>query len=679
MPTLHQQLADRDSHWRYISNCSRSSIKEISPYNKHQKVNAAFLETSLSILNKFWGHSQFRTLQPEIIESILQGHDTLALLPTGGGKSICFQVPALQVEGLCIVISPLIALMKDQVENLKSKGVHAVAVHSAMSREEIDIQLNNCIHGNVKFLYLSPERLHTEIFIARVKQMNVSLIAVDEAHCISQWGYDFRPAYLQIARLRDLLPDVRVMALTASATPAVKDDIVDKLLFKKGFNVFQKTFARDNLSFVVRKTENKEQKLMEVLQKVQGPVIIYSRSRKGTHELSEMLEKRGISSIYYHAGLTFEQRTDHQEQWIKNKKRVMVATNAFGMGIDKPDVRIVAHLDLPENLESYYQEAGRAGRDGKLAYAVVIYHDSDVSTLQTKTKNSQPSIIVLKKTYQALANYYQLALGSGEGESFDFELHSFCDRFELQPVKTYSALRKLEEEGLIEFNESFYSPSVVHITIDKGRLYEFQVANEQFDPVIKMLLRLYGGQLFTDFTKIAEPYLAKGLKIKTNELISTLKHLNELKVISYKPSKEKPQITFVIARQDAEKLPLNVKRIEERKALIESKMKAMCNFVTTTNRCRMQLIQEYFGEETFQTCGKCDVCIDQKKKASVTETNSLRDEILNLVKSKLYTIDQLEKRIEPTDTEVFVDVVREMVDEGELEYDKVWRLRIKKK
>lgn len=636
------------------------------------------MEDSLSILKKYWNHTQFRELQQEIIDSVLSGKDTLALLPTGGGKSICFQVPGLQLEGLCIVISPLIALMKDQVENLKSKGIHAVAVHSAMSRQEIDIYLNNCIHGNVKFLYLSPERLHTEIFIERVKQMKVTLIAVDEAHCISQWGYDFRPSYLEIVKLRELLPKIPVIALTASATPQVKDDIISKLAFKKEHQVFQRTFARDNLSFVVRKTENKESKLMEVLQKVKGSVIIYSRSRKGTYELSQALEKKGISSTYYHAGLTFDQRTANQEEWIKNKKRVMVATNAFGMGIDKPDVRIVAHLDLPENLESYYQEAGRAGRDGNLAYAVVIYHDSDVTNLQTKTKQSQPSIIILKKIYQALANYFQLALGSGEGESFDFDLFNFCDRFELQPAVTNSALRKLEEEGLIAFNESFYSPSMIHISVDKGRLYAFQVANEQFDPLIKMLMRLYGGQLYSDFTKISEPYLAKGLKLKTSELIASLKHLHELKIIEYKAAKDKPQISFILPRQDAEKLPLNVKRLEERKSLIESKMKAMCNFVTSTNRCRMQLIQEYFGEETFQTCGKCDVCIEQKKKESKTQTKSLRDEILTLVKAKLYTIDQLEKRIAPTNTELFIDIVREMVDEGELEYDKVWRLKIKK-
>ncbi len=637
------------------------------------------MDESLSILKKYWNHTQFRELQPEIIASVLSGKDTLALLPTGGGKSICFQVPGLQLDGLCIVISPLIALMKDQVENLKSRGIHAVAVHSAMSRQEIDIALNNCIHGDVKFLYVSPERLHTEIFIERAKQMKIGLIAVDEAHCISQWGYDFRPSYLEIVRLRELLPDIPVIALTASATPQVKDDIVNKLAFKKGYQVFQRTFARDNLSFVVRKTENKESKLMEVLQKVQGSVIIYSRSRKGTFELAQALEKKGLSATFYHAGLTFDQRTANQEEWVKNKKRVMVATNAFGMGIDKPDVRIVAHLDLPENLESYYQEAGRAGRDGKRAYAVVIYHDSDVLNLQTKTRQSQPSIIVLKKTYQALANYFQLALGSGEGESFDFDLFNFCDRFELQPAITNNALRKLEEEGLIEFNESFYSPSVIHISVNKGRLYEFQVANEQFDPLIKMLLRLYGGQLFTDFTKISEPYLAKGLKIKTSELITSLKHLHELKIIDYKATKEKPQITFILPRQDAERLPLNVKRLEERKALIESKMKAMCNFVTSTHRCRMQLIQEYFGEQTFQTCGKCDVCIELKKKESTTQTKSLRNEIITLVKSKLYTIDQLEKRIAPTDTELFVDIIREMVDEGELEYDKIWRLKIRKR
>ena len=635
------------------------------------------MENALTILKKYWRHSQFRPLQEEIIDSIVNRHDTLALLPTGGGKSVCFQVPAMMMDGLCIVISPLIALMNDQVENLKSKGIDAVAVHSGMSRNEIDVHLNNCIYGKIKFLYVSPERIQTEIFVVRAKQMKISLLAVDEAHCISQWGYDFRPPYLQIAQLREFLPDVPVMALTATATPQVSADIVDKLSFGKGHRVFKKTFARDNLSFVVRKAENKERKLAEVLQKVKGSVIIYARSRRTTHAMAEALVKKGISATYYHAGLTFNKRVEHQEDWIKNKKRVMVATNAFGMGIDKPDVRTVVHLDLPENLESYYQEAGRAGRDGLRSFAVVIYHDSDVSSLQTKVLQSHPEPEVLKKVYQCLANYFQLAVGSSEGESYDFDLYDFCDRFKLKISAVYTALKKLEEEGLIEFNESFYSPSTLFVSATKERLYEFQVAHERFDPLIKMLLRLYGGSLYNDFTKISEAYLAKALKVSAEEMISLLQHLHEVKIVIYQPVKDKPQITFVLPRQDAEKLPLNLKRLHERKELAESKMNAMIEFVTSSHRCRMQLVQEYFGEETDTTCGKCDVCIAKKKKENLKEISELKNEVLTLLKEKLYTIEQLEKRMLPADAELFVDVIREMVDEGVIEYDSVWRLQIR--
>jgi len=635
------------------------------------------LENSLTILKKYWKHVQFRPLQQEIIDCVLSGHDTLALLPTGGGKSVCFQVPAMQMEGLCLVISPLIALMKDQVERLKNKGIYAIAVHSGMGREEVDIYLNNCIMGPVKFLYVSPERLQTEMFQARVKQMKISMIAVDEAHCISQWGYDFRPSYLKIVQLREIFPMAPVIALTATATKQVQADIIRELAFKKSYEVFQQTFARDNLSFVVRKTENKERKLLEVLQKVNGSVIIYVRSRKGTQETAEMLTKKGINATHYHAGLTYELRSQHQDDWIKNKKRVMVATNAFGMGIDKPDVRTVVHLDLPENLESYYQEAGRAGRDGVRSYAVVIYHDADVSSLQAKVFQSHPSVEFLKKVYQALANYFQLAEGSSEGESYDFELYDFCDHFKLHAAEVYNALKKLEEEGLIEFNESFYSPSQLFFSADKARIYEFQVANARFDPIIKMLLRLYGGQLYTDFTKISESYLAKALKVTFDELIALLKHLHEIQIIIYRPAKDKPQLTFVLPRQDAARLPLNIKRLEERKALSESKMESMIEFVTTSHRCRMQRIQEYFGEETFQACGKCDVCIAKKKKENILEIKELRNEVMKLVAEKLYTIEQLEERITPQDTELFIDVIREMVDDGEIEYDSVWRLRIK--
>ncbi len=606
----------------------------------------------------------------------MKGADTLALLPTGGGKSVCFQVPALLLDGICIVITPLIALMKDQVSQLKQRGIEAVAIHSGMSRSQIDILLDNCIHGITKFLYVSPERLQTEIFIARVKQMKVGLIAVDEAHCISQWGYDFRPPYLQIALLREFAPHAPVIALTASATEIVCDDIQEKLAFRSGSALFKKSFARDNLSFVVRKSENKERKVLEILRKVKGSAIIYVRSRKATQEVAHALMKRKISATFYHAGLSFELRSKRQDEWIQNQVRVMVATNAFGMGIDKPDVRIVIHIDLPENLESYYQEAGRAGRDGQRAYAVVIYHDADVQNLQLKVDQAHPGPETLKKVYQALANFYQLAVGSGAGESFDFDLHEFTERFSYHTSDVYAALKKLEEEGLIQFNESFYSPSQLHIAVDKTKLYEFQVANGQFDPVIKMMLRLYGGELFSDFVKISETYLANGLKISPKEMIKILQHLDVLKIVNYQPVKEKPQLTFVLPRQDAASLPLNIVRMAARKKLITEKMNAMIDFVKIQHRCRMQMIQDYFNEITFDSCGICDVCIEKRKNDNRRAFEELWNEVLSALKQEDKTVEELEDRIAPRDHELFVDVIREMVDDGVLEYDNAWRLKL---
>lgn len=636
------------------------------------------METPLSILKKYWKHNQFRPLQESIINAALQKEDVLALLPTGGGKSVCFQVPAILMEGLCIVITPLIALMKDQVEQLNKRGIQAIAIHSGMGKEQIDILLNNCIYGAIQFLYVSPERLHTELFIERVKQMNVVMIAVDEAHCISQWGYDFRPAYLQIAALRELVPMVPVMALTATATAEVRDDIIEKLKFKKPWAVFQDSFARDNVSFVVRRTENKEKKVLEILQKVAGSAIIYVRSRKASQEIAEWLVKKKITATFYHAGLAFEERTKRQDNWVQNKNRVIVATNAFGMGIDKPDVRVVMHLDLPENLESYYQEAGRAGRDGLHSYAVMIYQEADILNLKAKVEQSHPSPAFLKKIYQALCNYYQLALGSSEGQAYDFDLHTFAERFHFQTGEVYTALRKLEEEGIIQFNESFYSPSSIHLRLDKAKLYEFQVANEKFDPILKMLMRLYGGEILSGFTKISEAYLARGLKMSTEEVIKILSHLHELQVIIYQPAKDKPQVTYAIPRQDADRLPLDLRRMEARKKLVIGKMNAMVSFVTTQNRCRMRLIQDYFDEVTYKTCGICDVCIAQRKEENLHAFEDLRDEVRHVLREKALTVEQVEEQIAPRDHELFVEVVREMVDEGLLAYDEGWKLILKK-
>ncbi len=634
------------------------------------------LETPRALLQRYWKYSQFRPLQEEIIQSILKGNDTLAILPTGGGKSVCFQVPAMALEGLCVVVTPLVALMKDQVEQLRKRSIHAVSIHSGMSRAEIDLVLNNAIYGDIKFLYVSPERLQTEIFKTRFRQMKVSMVAVDEAHCISQWGYDFRPPYLQIAMLRELKPDIPFIALTATATRRVRDDIIDKLNFRQGHGLFQRSFARDNLSFVVRKTESKDKKLLEILRRVPGTAIIYVRSRRATQQMAQWLNRQGVEASFYHAGLGFEERTRRQEEWIANQTRVMVATNAFGMGIDKPDVRLVVHLDLPENLEAYYQEAGRGGRDGLRAYAVVLHQDADAVNLLTRTEQSQPSYEFLKRIYQALANFFQLAVGSGAGESHDFDVRDFSERFGFNPVEVYNGLKKLEEEGLLQFNESYYSPSVLHLMTDPTKLYEFQVANARFDDIIKMLLRLFGGELFSGFMKISESYLAKALKQKVEDVTDQLKHLHNLNVLAYVPMKDKPQVTFVAPRHDAEKLPVDRRRMDERKKLIIDNARAVVDFVENGFRCRMQLIQDYFGETTFKTCGICDICIAKRKKDNAATYATLRDRVVALVKDRAISLEELEAQTDTTDTELFADVVRDLLDANVIQYDKVWKLKL---
>ncbi len=600
----------------------------------------------------------------------------VAILPTGGGKSVCFQVPALAMEGLCVVITPLIALMQDQVEQLKQKGIAAVAIHSGLSHQAIDILLDNCIYGQQKFLYLSPERLQTELFQARFKKMNVNLIAVDEAHCISQWGYDFRPPYLRIAELREVKPNVPIIALTASATRVVKEDIIAKLQLKSPA-VFQISFARENISLVVRETETKEKKLLEILRKVSGSAIVYVRSRKATQEIARLLQRNKISAAFYHAGLSHQDRTSRQHEWLADRCRVMVATNAFGMGIDKSNVRLVIHLDIPEDIESYYQEAGRGGRDGKKAYATLIFHEADVQSLRHKVEQSQPQVEYLQKVYQALANHFQLAMGSSEGESYDFDLDQFCRKFSLKSAAVYPALKKLEEAGLVTFNESFYRPSRVHFSIDKKKIYEFQVAHARFDSILKALLRLYGGELYADFMTISEAQLSSALKLSVPQVKGELQQLHELQLLAYEPSIDNARITFVLPRQDAERLPIDRMVLEARRNLHLRKMESIIQYAEQSQRCRMQLIQEYFDEITYNTCGICDVCIEKRKQLNSTTTKDYETQIIYLLTNHAMSPEELEQQVAPKEKDLFVEVLREAVDAGQVYYDENWLLHLK--
>lgn len=617
------------------------------------------------ILKQVFGFDEFRPVQKQVIDSVISGRDTLALLPTGGGKSLCFQVPALAREGICVVISPLIALMKDQVDNLRARKIKAVAIYSGMSLKEIDTTLDNCIYGDIKFLYVSPERLKTELFIERFKQMKVSLIAVDEAHCISQWGYDFRPSYLEIAAIRAYHPKVSVLALTASATPQVCADILEKLEMKNHLE-FHQSFSRKNLSYSVRIIENKFEKGVEILKRVPGTAIWYVRNRQATQQIARSLVQLGISASAYHAGLPAEERSVRQEKWKSNQVRVMVSTNAFGMGIDKPDVRVVIHSDLPENLENYYQEAGRAGRDGDKAYAVLLSNEQDFEQLISRSELVYPPIDHLRKVYQCLANYFQLAVGTNMLSSFDFNLSDFCHTYKLEVLETFYALKVLEEEGFIEFNESFFSPSRIHFLVNPQELYEIQVKYAHLDLVIKMLLRTYGGNLFSEFQKIQEPKIAKSLGIKESELILHLKQLAKFEVMAYDQRKDSPQLTFLTQRYDAGKLPFNYKRIEERKKLTLGNARKMVAYAKQNLGCRTQFIQEYFGEKTDQECGICDVCIEKRKeKIPVQTEEKLKNKILETLAergklSESGLFDLIRKNRSPQ----HLQVLRSLVDQS---------------
>ena len=634
------------------------------------------------ILKQYWGYATFRPLQEDIIQSVLQGHDTLALMPTGGGKSICFQVPALVREGICIVVSPLIALMKDQVEQLQRRNIPAVALYSGMTRREIDLHLDNCVYGNIKFLYVSPERLKTDILIERVKRMQVGLLAIDEAHCISQWGYNFRPPYLEIAQFRELIPDTSLIALTATATNSVKQDIQDQLAFRNG-KVFQKSFARPNLSYSVFYEEDKEKKLLQILQSVKGSAIVYVRSRKRTQLIAKYLYGHGMSASFYHAGLSNEERSQRQEEWISGKTRVVVATNAFGMGIDKPDVRLVVHMDVPDNLESYYQEAGRAGRDEQKAYAVLLYAQKDIDDLRRRLQQSYPSIDMLRRVYQCLANYFKVAVGSSQLTSYDFDINDFVKTFQLLLVPTFHAIKRLEEEGFILLNEDFYHPSKLFIRINHTELYKFQVANAPLDGLTKALLRMYGGELLSGFCVISESKLATFLSTSVNDVMRKLKLMHQMEVIEYDPQKDKPQLTFITSRFDAARLPLDKKRLEERFQVQAEKIDKIIHYTEHTRRCRTQLLQEYFGEVTDDICGVCDVCLQkkersaaQKHKKGISDAGQMRHKIRILLKESPLTLEQLTIKIEEKE-HIIAETVRTMLDGSELQYDKAGRLALK--
>ncbi|MEN8120580.1 MAG: ATP-dependent DNA helicase RecQ [Bacteroidota bacterium] len=559
------------------------------------------------ILVKYWGYTDFRELQEDIIRSIDEdGKDSLGLLPTGGGKSIIFQVPALLNDGLCIVITPLIALMKDQVENLKARKIKAAAIYSGLSRHEIDIILNNCIYGAYKFLYVSPERLTSDLFLTRLPDMKVNLISIDEAHCISQWGYDFRPAYLQIAEIRKYLPNVSVLALTATATRDVITDIQDKLKFKEK-NVFRKSFERKNLVYLVRDVEDKMRYLLKIVTRVNGSGIIYARNRKKTKEVAAFLQKNKISADYYHAGIDNKLKDHKQSSWKTGRTRVIVATNAFGMGIDKADVRFVVHVDLPDSLEAYYQEAGRVGRDGKQSFAVLLYHASDEGKIKKRIHTNFPEKEFIKRVYEALGNYYQLPIGAAKGRMFDFRISDFASKFKLPILQTYSALKLIENEGYLELSEEFYSSSKILFIIKQQDLYKFQVSNRKFDPFIKLLLRTYAG-VFTNYINIDEEFIAKKARAKTELIFDYLQKLDQMKVIKYIPKRKLPFILYTEERLEEKNLRISKENYEIRKENYLNRINSVLNYASSNNKCRSQILLEYFDEKDSNRCGQCDVC-----------------------------------------------------------------------
>ena len=610
------------------------------------------------ILKQYWGYDDFRGIQKEIIESICSGHDTLGLMPTGGGKSITFQVPALAQKGVSIVITPLIALMKDQVDHLLRRGIKAAAIYSGLTHEEIIITLENCIFGDVKLLYVSPERLASELFQTKLRHMKVSFITVDEAHCISQWGYDFRPSYLEIANIRKLLPGVPVLALTATATPAVVDDICEKLsrseecgVRSERFNVFRMSFVRKNLVYVVRQANDKREQLIHILSRLQGTAIVYVRSRQRTKEYAELLMKAGISATFYHAGLDTSVKDERQQAWQEGKTRVIVATNAFGMGIDKPDVRVVIHIDCPDSIEAYFQEAGRAGRDGLRSYAVLLYNNGDKRKLEKRVADTFPEKDYIRQVYEHLAFFYQIGIGSGYNHTFEFNIDKFCHAFHHFPIQVDSALKILTRAGYIEYTEEQDNQARLMFTISRGELYKLENNSPNEDKIITTLLRNYGG-LFTDYHYIDEGFLASQTALEPQQVYQTLKGLGQRHILHFIPQKKTPYIRYTQRREDKEYLQFTPAIYEERLDQFRQRIQAVIQYATDDQVCRSRQLLRYFGETDSHDCGLCDVCLSHRKGGIVSEPrmNTAQEKILEmLADGKPHPITDLRSIQLPTD------------------------------
>jgi ATP-dependent DNA helicase RecQ len=622
----------------------------------------------LSILQQYWGHKMFRPMQEDIILSVLKGNDTLALLPTGGGKSITFQVPALAKDGLCIVVSPLIALMKDQVENLKKRNIKAYAIHSGLNYYEIENILNNCLYGDVKFLYVSPERLETEVFLLRLPKMKVNMIAVDEAHCISQWGFDFRPPYRNIAAIRSLLPGVPVIALTATATPKVVDDIMEQLAFSSK-NVFRQSFYRSNLVYNAIQEEDKTGRLLQLLNEYKGTAIVYVRNRRKTKEYADFLIRNKISAHFYNAGLLPQERDKRQSEWIQGRVRVMVATNAFGMGIDKPDVRLVVHMDVPDCIEAYFQEAGRGGRDGNTSFAWLLWAKSDMIEAEKILEASFPDPEFNASVYNALGNYFQIVVGAGKLTTWNFEISDFCNRFALPAMETYNAIRILEKEGYVALTDAFHTPSRLKMLADKAELYKYQVANKEMSPFVELILRSYSG-LFTDFVRIDEFQLARRMNTDKFIVIKGLKQLNKEGLLAYEPASDSPRITFLSDRIDHRNIVFTPEHYFNRKKEAILRFESMKGYLLSTSKCRSQILLDYFGEQQSRRCAMCDVC-EKRSETGLSEYkfNEVLDKVKPMLREAPMPYDILMAQFGAMDTEKATNAIRWMIDSGKIAMD----------